>query len=310
MRNFYYTKTYELMQQLGTVDELRNDLTLIPLSPKQELQFKWEGIMNEIYYTFKLNGRNINRRTIASLLSPTGKKELTEDERLVVGLKKGMDYIFFNWNLNPQPITEDTVKELFKIIFNEDIKIDSLELKTALRYVQVTSEHPVIQAVVAHIIFFDLFPPLTQYKLFSNVIFLLFLYKYGYTFRGFTAIEKDFVEGKSNYKEIIYDCLKQENITSCIEYIVRTLSSHIGSVISEVKEKIQSQKPDTFIELTDRQKAILASLDNPQVTITNKKVQLMFNVSQITASRDLSQLANVGLLFAIGKGRSTYYTKV
>ncbi len=310
MKHFYYTKTHDLIQSLGALDELRKELTLIPLSPKQELQFKWEGILNTIYYSIKLNGRTVNRRTIAELLSPTNKKELTEEENLVIGLKKGLDYVFYNWNLNNQLVTEQTVQELFRIIFNEDIQVDSLELKTALKYIQVTSEHPVIQAVVAHIIFFDLFPTLTQYKLFSNVIFLLFLYKYGYTFRGFNAIEKEFIEGKVNYKEVMYECIKQENITACIEYIVRTLSANITTVISEIKEKLQSQKPDLFFELTDRQKAILAMLDNPQVTITNKKVQQMFNVSQITASRDLSQLTSVGLLFSIGKGRSTYYTKV
>ncbi len=46
------------------------------------------------------------------------------------------------------------------------------------------------------------------------------------------------------------------------------------------------------------------------MTITNKKVQKLFKVSQITASRDLAKLASVGLLFTHGKGRSVYYTKV
>jgi len=36
----------------------------------------------------------------------------------------------------------------------------------------------------------------------------------------------------------------------------------------------------------------------------------MFKVSQITASRDLSKLGALGLLFIHGKGRSVYYTKI
>ncbi|MCX6732604.1 MAG: hypothetical protein NTV98_03635 [Candidatus Roizmanbacteria bacterium] len=48
----------------------------------------------------------------------------------------------------------------------------------------------------------------------------------------------------------------------------------------------------------------------PGAKVSNRMVQKKFKVSQITASRDLAKLADSGLIFAIGKGRSTYYTKV
>ena len=68
--------------------------------------------------------------------------------------------------------------------------------------------------------------------------------------------------------------------------------------------------PNSFWQLNDRQKSILGFLENPDATITNKRVRSLFKISQITASRDLTKLANLGLLFAHGKGRSVFYTKV
>jgi len=61
--------------------------------------------------------------------------------------------------------------------------------------------------------------------------------------------------------------------------------------------------------LNDRQNKILERLENPNLKITNKDVQKMFGVSQITASRDLSKMANLGILLPHGKGRSVFYTK-
>ena len=52
----------------------------------------------------------------------------------------------------------------------------------------------------------------------------------------------------------------------------------------------------SFWDLNERQKVILGILDQPGVSITNKTVQKRFKISQITASRDLSKLAILGLL--------------
>ncbi len=68
-------------------------------------------------------------------------------------------------------------------------------------------------------------------------------------------------------------------------------------------------KADSFFDLNERQKEIISLVDKPNSKISNKHVQKIFNVSQITASRDLAKLASLGLLFAISKGRSTFYTK-
>ena len=70
-----------------------------------------------------------------------------------------------------------------------------------------------------------------------------------------------------------------------------------------------SPAPTTLKRLTIRQKEILYLLEKPETPITNKQIQQVFKVSQITASRDLARLSIVGLLLPHGKGRATYYTK-
>ena len=74
--------------------------------------------------------------------------------------------------------------------------------------------------------------------------------------------------------------------------------------------KFQTDLPAAFWKLNDRHAEVMNLLERPGSKITNKKVQKMFKVSQITASRDLSQLVRLGLVFSGGKGRSTFYTKI
>ena len=76
------------------------------------------------------------------------------------------------------------------------------------------------------------------------------------------------------------------------------------------EKKYTTRLPISFFDLTERQKEIVRLSAHPEATLTNASLQKRFSVSQITASRDLARLTGLGLLFAHGRGRSIYYTKV
>ena len=72
---------------------------------------------------------------------------------------------------------------------------------------------------------------------------------------------------------------------------------------------IDSEVPaETFI-LNERQKKILAHLDEPGSSINNRSLQKMTGISQMTAARDLSKLVEHGLIISHGKGRGVVYTR-
>ena len=100
-------------------------------------------------------------------------------------------------------------------------------------------------------------------------------------------------------------------MTVWLEYFTFCAMSALEKALEVAKNlRFQEELPASFWKLNTRQKQILEALEKPDEKVTNKEVQKVFKVSQITASRDLTHMANLGLLLAHGKGRSVFYTRV
>jgi Fic family protein len=112
---------------------------------------------------------------------------------------------------------------------------------------------------------------------------------------------------KENHKR----ALNTTSLTLWLEYFAESILEQTEEIFQSIKNPktgmIDSGK--SYCELNERQRSILSFLDQPQMTITNRQVQRKYKISQITASRDLTKLTNLGCLFSHGKGRSVYYTR-
>lgn len=317
MKNVSYTKTTALNEQLIKIEDLRKELLLKPLSPRQELRLQWETTTKYIHYVLGLSNIIIPQELIAKLFSPEGKKHLTGQEKQVVRVKQVLDYLYHNWLVNPAPITAESLIEQYKMVFEEAPNISTQELISTLRYVQINPEYPVIQAALAQFMIYDLFPSdlvgeeKVRAEIFSHIVFLMFLYKNGYDFRRMVVPEEYFFRDMNHYKDLITKLRKQSNITEWLEYITASYGEQLAQVLKEIAVEKQ---PRTFyqnaLQLNDRQEAILKFMERPNTKINNSMVQKLYKISQITASRDLAKLTSLGLLFPLGKGRSTYYTRV
>lgn len=170
---------------------------------------------------------------------------------------------------------------------------------------------PVIQAAIIHIALIDLNGFSQGNGRTSRLAIYLFLYKFGYDFKGFLCLDEYFKRDLIGYRENIEAATQRNNLTLWLEYFAKGVASQLDKALGDIlTEKYSTDIQKNFFELNDRQKEILSILAEPNVVISNKKVQKMFKVSQITASRDLAKLATLGLLFTYGKGRSVYYAKI
>ena len=138
----------------------------------------------------------------------------------------------------------------------------------------------------------------------------LFLYQHGYEFRGLLNLESYFAEHAKAFQEIVDASASRQNISAYLDHFILAMTIQSEKALKRIQDKeFHMQYGKAFFELTERQRQILSQLDEPGSRITNRTVQKLFRVSQITASRDLARLASLGLLFTAGKGRSVYYTK-
>lgn len=291
MRSLSYTRSVTLTTSIQMIDDLRKQLLLIPLSPQDELQMQWDS-------------KNLK---IKFLLDLAGKSEDTTN------YDNAFSYLYHHWLVNPKVIELNDIIEFYQDIFpKETLTGDETELRTSLQYIQINPEHPIIQASLAQILFLSLSPFSANNEQFSHLVFLLFMYKYGYDMRRLPVYEEQYVMDLTNYKNMILQSNRLENVTPWLEYVCGRVITALQKTLSLVQQQKNnpSRSHALLFILNTRQQYILDLFNVPGTKISNRVIQKKCKVSQITASRDLAKLTENGLIFAVGKGRSTYYTKV
>ena len=318
MANLSYNLSPGLITSLKSVMELRRKILLSPISPKNEMRLRWEAQLNRIHWSLALANNTLTRSQMAKVLAVRKSKKLKITQQEVVDYNNAFDYLRHNWMVTPNLVTPTAIKRLHDLSvaptqgsdttsFNRSKK----EIKIILDYLQTGVEHPVIQAGIAQLNFIQLSPFVGGNGRISRLVVYLFLYKNGFDFRGMLALDEYFRRDLVSYKEAIASAQKYNNVTIWLEYFATGMQEQLKVAFDDVKNtKFKTNLPASYWKLNDRQKKILNILDNPDESITNSQAQEMFGVSQITASRDLSKMTSLGLLFSHGKGRSVYYTRV
>ena len=303
MLNISYNLSYRLKEYLYKIENLRREIALTPISPKTKLKLRWDAMINRIYYSLKLSGNRLKKAEMVRLLGQNHKK-MRKEEQEVIKYKRALDYILQKWLGANLQVDSASLIRLHEIIGSGKLSKPVEELEHLLDYLQGQKENAIIQAAIASIEIAKMQPFTNHNKEISLLAPYLFLYKYGYDFRRFLAYESEW----ENYKPEI----NKISLTLWLEYfaecILRQIEKVAGSVTTH--DSILKDINESFFELNDRHKAELNYLDNPENSITNRKIQKNYKVSQITASRDLAKLTNLGFLLSHGKGRSVYYTKI
>jgi len=310
MLNISYNISPRLKEYLTKIENLRKQILLSPISPRSELRLRWEAIFNRTYASLKLSGNSLKRNEMLKLLSEITHKKINDEQREVLGYKKALDQISQNWPGEKIPVQAKDLVELHKLIGSGRLRVPLAGLQHLLDYLQAKSENPIIQAGIVNIEMEKMQLFSESNRLIANLASWIFLYKYGYDFRGFLAYETAFWE--NDYKENRERALSSANFTLWLEYFASSMLKQAELLAASLqKPKVQTlELRESFWKLNERQKSILSFLDSPLGTITNRQIQKQYKTSQITASRDLAKLTNLGYLFSHGKGRSVYYTKI
>ena len=299
-----FTATYNLSAQikakLDKIDRFYREIVLVPLSPKIESQLKWSATLAHIEGWATLANQPLSKNNIIDIFERLHAKHTSEQVTKVLRYKDALTYIREFWSANPTPVTFSSIKELANIL---GVQPGSQpEIESLLTYLQTGSMHPVIQAAIVQVSFYP--------SRLAHLTSLLFLARYGYDLRGYLALEDFWSLDKDNYLSAVQKAVKSENVTTWLEYFCEAVIVQMTKVQSAIGNTVTLIDQGITKHITVRQKAILANLEKPGLSITNRQVQAMFNISQVTASRDLAGLAKAGFLVSHGLGRSTSYTKI
>ncbi len=169
-----------------------------------------------------------------------------------------------------------------------------------LEYLNSPGLHPVLQTAIAHLAFV---PPQTY------LVPQVYLHRRGYDCQGLVCLDEFWLKNMDTYKQLLATNAKSASITQWVDFYAQAALYQFALT----ERAVLAPSPEShkgLWSLSDRQKSILARLEAPGSSITNRHAQHLCKISQITASRDLSKMAALGLLFTHGRGRSVYYTRI
>ncbi len=315
MLSLSYYISYELRKSLDSSDALRQKILLTPISPKNASKMKWEFMIRRIHYAFMLRGYSLDSETIIKIITRSQRPATTQLQIEVVKYRQVLNFIAEEWTANTSPITYRNIKNILSMISLDD-KRDGLrlnksqeEIQHLLDYLQPRPDHPVILAAIMYVKILEMQPLLQNNDLFASLIATMILNKYGFDVQGWLTFEEFFYKNIEKYKIALQETFNKSKMTIWMEFYAVAIETQLIKIATSVNLSQQKLASPSFWKLTDRQREILNLFQEPGSRITNQKVQKVFGISQITASRDLSKLASLELLYGHGKGRSVYYIR-
>lgn len=305
MINLAYSLSPKLNQSLKEIDSLRRSILLFPLSSQNELSLRWEARLNRLS-KLTADTLSLTKPEIAHLLTNQLKGKLTFQQQELINYQKTLDDILENWLARTKNVNLETVLEVYEVSskpsFGEfrESQAKMSELEQVINYLSHGEEHPVIKAAISFIEILSISPFPGGNEKVACLISYLYLYKQGFDIKGFLSIEDFLIKNVST----------QINLTFWIEDYAQNFVKQLTQIRDKISNIESTPNLKYKVHLNERQKEILRILDNPEIAMANAKVQKLFKISQITASRDLAKLASLGLILAHGKGRSIYYIKL
>ncbi len=314
MNNLSYNLSETITENIKSIEELRKKILFTPINPKRELLLRWEANINKSYWGLTLADNPLSKAQMVKILSNPLPKKLKESEKEVISYIQTLSTIRENWTGSQALITTKDVLNIYDLSCKNVFGSTSSYYKSKedlvykiLNFIESGKEHPVIQAGLLQIEIIKLSPFENGTGRVARLLSHLILSKYGYDLRGLLVIEDYYREDLMSLKEATRSIETRKNATNWLEYFTTGIKKGMERTLDNITK--QNTAFDRKWKLSNRQKIIFEKLDNPNIKITNREVCKMFSISQITASRDLSKMVNLGLLLPHGKGRSVFYTK-
>lgn len=302
-------------EMLNLIDTNRRQIILTPIRQQLELKLRWEAQLRRVYNLLFSQSIIVSQSQVEKvLLSEENHNEDPVGKEIVFG-RKSLQYIKSQYSLLPKDITFKDLESLAEVAAIAGFwKIDRKTfetLKNLLSYIQAGSEHPVVQVGLWYGQIFHIASSIEGVIKLAPLVGYMFLYKSWYEMRDLLVFDDGLIHSKSLFTKHLQVAWQEQNSSSFLNYFIEEFLRQTDEIIKKIHGHMQDPESfPSFTHLTARQQGILSLFDSPSTEITNRKVQKAFQISQITASRDLSKLVILGLLYPHGKGRSVYYTKI
>lgn len=317
MQPVSYTFSSLLSENLSAIDMLRTKILSVALSPSAEHALRWASMVESILGSLSLSRQLITRQEIEQALTHP-KPSMAKTGVSVIAYANALRWIAQHWTGNPRAVQAGDVAVLTAIALSQphrsQFAFASQEKNIAAfcRYINSQHDHPVITAGLIHGYLCRSAIGILDQGRIARLSSSMILAQWGYDIRGIAHPETVWAEDPKAYDFALLQSETLGQLTPWLEYVAESIKASFIKLHQEVERRARGihTSDDTIADLSRRQQAIVDLAAAPEVRLTNRIVQSRYHISAITASRDLARLHALGILYAHGKGRSVYYTRI
>lgn len=338
-----FTITTKINNALLEIERARGFLEAANLKEEWIKDMQSKALILEAHHSTHIEGTQLTLAQAQGILTGKSIKGVRNDDRQeLLNYKEAMDFVS-EYLGKKSEITEELIKEMHKILV-KDVRGGTLEpgrYRSVQNYVvnSLTGEiiyippppskvphlmnefvewlnkesniSPVLIAGISQFQFVEIHPFLDGNGRTARVLCSLILYQNGYDFKRLFSISEYYDKDRRKYYDAIQSVReKNRDMTRWLEYFTEGLSNQLVEVKTRgekaIKRDVISERIKDF-NLNPRQKKALEFLIE-QKHIDNSMYQEICNTIKRTATRDLTDLVNLGLLERHGEKKGTYYT--
>jgi Fic family protein len=335
-----YTITPTIHSVLESIDRERWLIDNMLLMPKHEAWIRREIQVKRASGTTQIEGANLDEAAVSKLINRGSGGKLTEDEQANVNALDAYQFIDYLSDQHDIPIDELVIRQLNRYFINnapetltpgayrrgqnkvgnfappDQGDVPSLMRSFALWLRAEDDElHPIIKAGIAHIHLVAIHPFWDGNGRTARGLATLILQRSAYGFRKLLTLENHIWDIRDSYFTAIERTLgsmfaPNYDITPWLEFFIHTLDDHVRDLMGTLTDwhRMMQQAYKMFASKGWGQRqaeGYIFALQTGQ--ITRPDYIEITGVSPVTASRDLSELVQVGILTPEGKTRARIY---
>ncbi|MFH1666096.1 MAG: Fic family protein [bacterium] len=328
--------TSGINKSLSEIERVRGFLDAVNLKDDWIADMRKEALILESHHSTHIEGTALSFEQAKSILEGKRVKGVNrDDEKELLNYKKAMDFIS-KYLGKDAPVTEGIIRGLHKILV-KDVrgnqanpgnyrKIQNYVVNSRTREVIYTPPSapevphlmrefvkwinfaedisPILIAGISQFQFVHIHPFLDGNGRTARLLSTLILYKTGYDFKRLFTISEYYDKDRPNYYRAIQAVRKNNmDMTIWLEYFVEGLRTQMAEIRQEgeqiIKQDAALQKIKK-IGLNLRQaKAVKHIIKNGKISVN--EYQSVASCIRRTAQRDLEELAEKGIVKAVGK---------
>jgi Fic family protein len=335
--------TNRITNALIDIERARGFLEAAKLKEEWVKGMQSEALILEAHHSTHIEGTHLTLAQAHGILTGKSVQGIRNDERQeLLNYKKAMDFVSVYLG-KKSAITEELVTEIHKILVT-DVRGGTLEpgrYRTVQNYVinsitgtimytpppptdvprlmkefvawlnRESDISPVLIAGITQFQFVHIHPFLDGNGRTARVLCSLILYQNGYDFKRLFSLSEYYDKDRLRYYEAIQSVREHNmDVTRWLEYFTKGLRSQLVEVKIKgekaIKRDVLHEKLQDFRFNPRQQKALEFLIDHKHMD--NSLYQKICTTTKRTATRDLTDLVNLGLLERHGEKKGTYYT--